>query len=248
MFRHRSSVSVHTRVHRPPRSHIPPYDPASGRRRRRRVPGTESDESDSGDEQNTDTATTSPTRKRKRERVKMGEPDGDPPGPPGGDERYTKKRGRIPVHNPELQANYFLVKSDVDVFSIHDLAKCKNQTAAWQGIQSPTAIKTMKKMKKKSLAFFFATNMEDPAIVGVVQVSREAYPLKTTTQGDSKKKQYSMDVTLVEIFKTPITLHELKAHSALRFMPLYRKRVPIQTVPDMLWRYIMKAKSHQEDV
>lgn len=220
---------------------------ASGRRRsRRRVAETESDESDPEAEQNTDTTTTAP--KRKRGRVSTQEPDGDPPGSPGGNQRYTKKRGWIPVsmHTPESEANYFLIKSDVDVFSIQDLAKCKNQTAAWQGIHSPTAIKTMKTMKKKSLAFFFATNTEDPAIVGVVQVSREPYPLKTTTQGDSKKKQYSMDVKLVDIFKTPITLHELKVHSALRFMPLYRKRVTIQTVPDRFWRYIMKAKSHQE--
>ena len=99
-------------------------------------------------------------------------------------------------------------------------------------------------MKKGSLAFLFDTNMEEQAIVGVLKVSREAYPVHGR-QYDSEKTWYSINVTLDEIFNPPITLHELKAHSALYSMPLFRKRVPIQTVPDNCWDYIIAGKNNQ---
>ena len=69
--------------------------------------------------------------------------------------------------------NYWLVKSEPDVFSWEDLVKDKKTT--WDGVRNFQARNNLKAMKKGDLAFFYYSN-EGKAIVGITEVSKEAFP------------------------------------------------------------------------
>ena len=150
--------------------------------------------------------------------------------------------------------NFFLMKSEVDVFSIDDLAN-KATPEPWDGVRNHQAKKIMMSMSKGDLAFFWASNTKEPGIVGIVRVEKEAYPDETQFQTTSKyhdKKAtrerpiwYNVDVVLEEKFSNPILLKDLKkyADAELKDMPLFlMKRLSVQTVPPEHWNFILSIK------
>lgn len=85
--------------------------------------------------------------------------------------------------------NYWLMKSEPDVFSIDDLKKRPHSTEHWDGVRNYQARNFMKDgMKKGDLIFFYHSNCEEPGIVGLAKVVKEAYP--DFTSWDKKSKYY----------------------------------------------------------
>ena len=65
---------------------------------------------------------------------------------------------------------YWLMKSEPDVYGIDHLRAEKRKTDHWDGIRNYQARNFMRdEMKKGDLAFFYHSNCEEPAIVGVTQ-------------------------------------------------------------------------------
>ena len=77
---------------------------------------------------------------------------------------------------------YWLMKSEPDVYSIDDLARDK--TTFWNGVRNYAARGHLRAMEKGDLAFFYHSNAEPSAIVGIVKVAKEASP--DPTQFDEK--------------------------------------------------------------
>ncbi|MCA6378100.1 MAG: EVE domain-containing protein [Cytophagales bacterium] len=69
--------------------------------------------------------------------------------------------------------NYWLVKSEPDVYSWEDLIKDKKTT--WDGVRNFQARNNLKSMKKGDLALFYYSN-EGKAIVGITEISKESFP------------------------------------------------------------------------
>jgi len=69
--------------------------------------------------------------------------------------------------------NYWLVKSEPDVYSWEDLIKDKKTT--WDGVRNFQARNNLKAMKKGDLALFYYSN-EGKAIVGIAKISKESFP------------------------------------------------------------------------
>jgi predicted RNA-binding protein with PUA-like domain len=69
--------------------------------------------------------------------------------------------------------NYWLVKSEPDVYSWEDLIKDKKTT--WDGVRNFQARNNLKSMKKGDLALFYYSN-EGKAIVGIAKISKESFP------------------------------------------------------------------------
>ncbi|MFN7260864.1 MAG: EVE domain-containing protein [Cyclobacteriaceae bacterium] len=69
--------------------------------------------------------------------------------------------------------NYWLVKSEPDVYSWEDLIKDKKTT--WDGVRNFQARNNLKSMKKGDLALFYYSN-EGKAIVGIAKISQESFP------------------------------------------------------------------------
>lgn len=85
------------------------------------------------------------------------------------------------------ERSYFLVKSEPETrmqdghdmkFSIDDLAEEPNATTHWDGVRNYEARNIMRKMRTGDRAFFYHSNSRQsrPAIVGEVEIVREAYP------------------------------------------------------------------------
>jgi predicted RNA-binding protein with PUA-like domain len=151
--------------------------------------------------------------------------------------------------------NHWLIKSEPDVFSIHDLAKTRKRTTHWEGVRNYQARNFLRAMKQGDLALYYHSNAEPSAVAGIVEVVREAYPDASawdprSDYHDPKASPdnpiWSMvDVKLVEIFSREISLEELRDVKALAGMELLRRgsRLSVHPVTPAQFRTIQSLAS-----
>ena len=146
--------------------------------------------------------------------------------------------------------NYWLMKSEPDVYSIDDLKKEKQ--ACWEGVRNFKARNNMREMKMGDGVFFYHSNTNPKAIVGLARVCQEDYP--DFTQFDAKHKYYEkratkekpywfmVDIEFVEKFDEPWSLEMLREVAELVDMALLKKgqRLSVQTVTPAEWKTICK--------
>ncbi len=148
--------------------------------------------------------------------------------------------------------NHWLLKSEPDVFSVDDLYRCPGRRAHWEGVRNYQARNFMRDdMSKGDEAFFYHSNCDEPGIVGIVQIVREAYPDHTAFDPDSEyhdpksdpddPRWVMVDVKYVRKLARTITLTELKANPALEGCPLVRKgnRLSVMPVEKRYWEAIL---------
>ncbi len=137
--------------------------------------------------------------------------------------------------------HHWLIKSEPDVFSIHDLAKAKKRTTHWEGVRNYQARNFLRAMKQGDLALYYHSNAEPSAVAGIVEVVREAYPDPAAWDPGSdyhdpkaspQNPIWSMvDVRLVEIFPRALPLDELRGVKALAGMELLRRGSRLSVTP-----------------
>ena len=69
---------------------------------------------------------------------------------------------------------YWLLKSEPDVWSIHQQKKAGLKGVAWDGVRNYQAANNLKKMKKGDLCFFYHSNI-GKEIVGIVEIVKSAF-------------------------------------------------------------------------
>ena len=150
--------------------------------------------------------------------------------------------------------NYWLFKSEPDAFSIDDLAAMKGKRDHWDGIRNYQARNLMRdEMKKGDLGFFYHSSCKVPAVVGTVEIVKEAYPDHTAFDPNEKyydaksapdnPRWFMVDVKLKQKFSDPIPLSSLREMPALKEMALLQKgsRLSVQPVKAKEWKAILKA-------
>lgn len=147
---------------------------------------------------------------------------------------------------------YWLMKSEPSCFSLQDLEKKPQQTEHWDGVRNFQARNLLRdEIKKGDLAFFYHSNIAEPAIVGIVEVVREGYPDSTALdpQGEhfdprstpDKPVWYMVDVRFVRELPRPVTLAELKTVPGLSGMVLLnRSRLSVQPVREEEWSAVLR--------
>jgi predicted RNA-binding protein with PUA-like domain len=153
--------------------------------------------------------------------------------------------------------NYWLMKSEPDVFGIEHLMKMPNKTEHWDGVRNYQARNMMRDdMKKGDLVFFYHSNCDEPGIVGIMTVAREGYPDHTAFDPKQKyhdpksdpenPRWYMVDVKHKRKLKRTITLKELKeyADTELEDCPLVRKgnRLSIMPLSERQWNFILSLE------
>jgi predicted RNA-binding protein with PUA-like domain len=154
---------------------------------------------------------------------------------------------------------YWLMKTEPEVFSIQDLAKAKKKTTHWDGVRNYQARNFMRdQMKVGDGVLIYHSNADPSCVVGTAVVSREAYPDFTAFDPndphyDPKSKVesptwYMVDVTFESIFASPVSLAELRTVAALAKMELLRKgsRLSVQPVRPAEFARICKLGQSQE--
>ena len=150
---------------------------------------------------------------------------------------------------------YWLVKSEPDVFGIDHLAAMPKRTEHWDGVRNYQARNFMRdQMKRGDLVFFYHSNCETPAIVGIAEVTRESYPDHTAFDPEAKyydpksdpenPRWFMVDVRLKRKLKRPISLRELKAHDDLGGFALVRtgNRLSVMPVAPEHWDFILSLE------
>ena len=152
--------------------------------------------------------------------------------------------------------NYWLFKNEPEDFSIDDLAKAKNQTTHWDGVRNYQARNFMRDdMKVGDQGFFYHSNCEVPAVVGIVEVVREGYPDHTAfdandphfdAKSDPENPRWMMvDVKLVRKLERPIPLKEIKEHmDKLEGFHLVARgnRLSVMPVQPKHWKLILSLE------
>ena len=118
--------------------------------------------------------------------------------------------------------NYWLMKSEPNVYSWDDLARDKKAT--WDGVRNYQARNNLKAMKKGDLVFIYHSNI-GKEIVGIAKIVKENFP-------DPKDKDWVVvDIAPEQKLKTPITLAQVKADKRLSEMALVKAmRLSVQPV------------------
>ena len=130
--------------------------------------------------------------------------------------------------------NYWLMKSEPDVWSLEQQKKTGTKGAAWDGVRNYQARNNLKKMKVGDLCFFYHSNI-GKEIVGTVKVIKKAFIDKT----DKKKRFVAVQVRFVEEFKMPISLEKIKKTKAISHLPLIKQsRLSVMPIDYKSWKII----------
>ena len=130
--------------------------------------------------------------------------------------------------------NYWLLKSEPDVWSIEQQKKAGIKGAAWDGVRNYQAANNLKKMKKGDLCFFYHSNI-GKEIVGIVKVIKSAFIDKT----DKKKRFVAVQVRFVSKFKTAISLEKIKENRKISHLPLIKQsRLSVMPIDYKSWKII----------
>jgi predicted RNA-binding protein with PUA-like domain len=153
--------------------------------------------------------------------------------------------------------NYWLMKSEPDVFGIDHLKAMPNKTEHWDGVRNYQARNMMRdEMKKGDMVFFYHSNCKEPGIVGLMQVVKEGYPDHTALNAEAryydpksdpeKPRWFMVDVKYKRHLKRNISLQELKdyAEDRLAGFPLLRRgnRLSIMPVSEEQWEFILSLE------
>ena len=130
--------------------------------------------------------------------------------------------------------NYWLMKSEPDVWSIDQQKKTGNKGATWDGVRNYQAAKNLKAMKKGDQCFFYHSNI-GKEIVGIVEVIKEAYTDKTDQSG----RFVAVTVKFVKKLDRPITLENIKKNKELSHLSLIKQsRLSVMPIDSKSWKIL----------
>ena len=134
---------------------------------------------------------------------------------------------------------YWLMKSEPDVWSIEQQKKAGLKGAPWDGVRNYQAAKNLKNMKKDDLCFFYHSNI-GKEIVGIVEVIKEAYLDKTDKSGRfvAVTVQFKMKLT------KPVTLETIKKNKELSHLSLIKQsRLSVMPIDSKSWKILNKMSN-----
>ena len=122
---------------------------------------------------------------------------------------------------------YWLFKSEPDVFSIQDLAAAPKKTTYWEGVRNYQARNLLRDdIKKGDEVLYYHSRVQPIGVAGIAKVPR----------------WYCVDLTHVKTFDDVIPLSALKAEKALAKMMVTQRgaRLSIQPVTAAEWKAVLK--------
>ena len=138
--------------------------------------------------------------------------------------------------------NYWMMKSEPNVFSIDDLRKSNQQSECWDGVRNYQARNFMRdQMRIGDKAVFYHSNGNPSGAAGTMKIVRKAYP--DPTQWDQTSPYYDpksspdnprwamVDVAFLEKFRRLVPLAEIKQHPLLQDMLLTKKGNRLSIMP-----------------
>lgn len=129
---------------------------------------------------------------------------------------------------------YWLFKSEPDVFSWEMLKALGAKGQEWDGVRNYLARNNMRAMKAGDRGFFYHSNA-GKEIVGICEVAAESHPDSTDGSGQWE----CVDIRAVKDVPNPVTLATVKATPELAKMALVTSmRLSVQPVTAAEWKLV----------
>ena len=151
-----------------------------------------------------------------------------------------------------MPKQYWLMKSEPDVFSFTDLLKAKGKRTCWDGVRNYQARNFMRDtMKKGDGVLFYHSNAKPPGIAGVAEVVKEGYPDHTAfdpkdshfdPKSDPDAPTWMMvDIKAKKTLPKFLAMDDLKAAKKLAKMAVVQKgqRLSVQPVSPAVWASVL---------
>ena len=130
--------------------------------------------------------------------------------------------------------NYWLLKSEPDVWSIDQQIKAGSKGVIWDGVRNYQAASNLKNMKVGDLCFFYHSNI-GKEIVGIVRVIKESFKDPT----DTEKKFVAVKVKFEKRLKSPVSLENIKKNRDLKQLPLIKQsRLSVMPIDSKSWKIL----------
>ena len=127
---------------------------------------------------------------------------------------------------------YWLMKTEPGDYSWAQLVE--DGIAVWDGVHNHQAARNMRAMKVGDHAFFYRS-VQDPGVVGVMEIVREAYE----DPEDPRQSFALVDVKPIKPVGREVTLKQIKADPRLQELALVRQsRLSVSPVDEAAWRII----------
>ena len=135
--------------------------------------------------------------------------------------------------------NYWLLKSEPDVWSIEQQKKAGIKGAAWDGVRNYQAANNLRKMKNGDLCFFYHS-VTEKSIVGIVKVVKEFYDDPTDETG----RFVVVDVKPLKKLKNSVSLNQIKETKKLKNISLIKQsRLSVMPLSKIEWDVIIKLSN-----
>ncbi len=135
--------------------------------------------------------------------------------------------------------NYWLAKTEPEVYSIDDLAR--DRRTLWTGVRNYQARNFLRSMKRKDVVLIYHSNAEPPGLVGIAEVSKEdvADPTQFEKGGeyhDPKASQehprwFCPELSFVKKLPRLVSLDALRSDKALDGLLLLQKGSRLSVIP-----------------
>ena len=134
---------------------------------------------------------------------------------------------------------YWLLKSEPDVWSLDQQKKSGSRGADWDGVRNYQAANNLKKMRKGDLCLFYHSNT-GKEIVGIVEVIKTAFIDPT----DKEKRFVAVKVKYKNKLKAPVSLENIKKNKDLKDIALIKQsRLSVMPIDTKCWKIILKIGS-----
>ena len=131
---------------------------------------------------------------------------------------------------------YWLMKSEPNVWSIDQQKKAGVKGAPWDGVRNYQAANNLKTMKNGDQCFFYHSNI-GKEIVGIVEVIKEAYIDKTDKSG----RFVAVTVKFIKKMSHPISLEIIKKNKQLSHLSLIKQsRLSVMSIDSKSWKILNK--------
>ena len=129
---------------------------------------------------------------------------------------------------------YWLFKSEPDTWGWPAQVAKGDAGEEWDGVRNYQARNFMREMRLGDLGFFYHSQ-SDKAVVGIVEVIKEAHPDSSTDD----PRWECVDIKALRPFSQPVTLTMIKSDPRLAEMPLVKNpRLSVQPVAKDEWDII----------
>ena len=140
-----------------------------------------------------------------------------------------------------MTTQYWLLKTEPDVFSFSDLLASPEQADMWEGVRNYQARNFLRAMQVGDQVLVYHSNCKPPGVVGVAEVVRAAYPDPTQfSEGspyyDAKSSEDTPRWSVVDVkasheLKRLVPLQEIKDEPTLTDMKLVQRGNRLSVMP-----------------